>query len=134
MPGPDGVFDSRCFLSRERRRKCCSVGKGCLKPSLKWVGECDGPQPPALRPPHPGALGRTHAIKQMLTQPFSISRALLNALQRWDNFHAGILRRGKKKKKSPTFFYITYAVGLKPRPKLEANEIRPFCVLRVRSV
>lgn len=77
-------------------------------------------------------LQRTHAIKQMPTQQFSLSRTLLNALQQWDNFHTGILRRGKKK--SPTFFYITYAVGLKPRLKCDANEIRPFSVLHVKSV
>lgn len=49
---------------------------------------------------HPGAalfgvLQGTHAIQQPPRLLFSIiSRALLNALQQWDSFHTGALRRG----------------------------------------
>lgn len=47
--------------------------------------------------------------------------------------HRGFEKRGGGKKQSPTFFYITNAVGLKPGPNRGANEMHPLCVFCVKS-
>lgn len=49
----------------------------------------------------------------------------------WHSHHWGSWRRGKNQ---PHVFYITCAVGLRPRLELEANKVHPFCVLRVQLV
>lgn len=136
---------SQGLLSRARR-KSSLLGKGCLKPSRKCVGECSHPQLPA---PHPAQGGAARwcpgwggagspgqgagAPAAALDQPRS-AQCLTTARQlphRPDSSRTGVWSRGRK---SPVFFYTTCAVGLRLCLNLEACRVRPVCLLRVTSV